>query len=394
MKANYQKQLVVCLRRLSLIVGVWIFGNGLLPAQYLPLDLSININSYSVGRFTEADIIIPPGYIATRIETEYGEYNLRRSTTLEKLEPSNIYSVNLIQSVHSTIGKRDELLLRRMFALASIMPRLIESKKTIQWNVYDQTNGTTQVEAKKLFHGYYIVHRPLYTKERGTSELKYIMDVAKGRAPLLDSTVFKVLARKSNWDSTVIVCDVTGSMSPYASQVLRWVVLQSKRDSISSSFIFFNDGDAKAETEKVIGSTGGLYLCNSRSLDSIYLVMTKAMTSGYGGDAPENDLEALIHAQSSFPKAKSLVLVCDNYATPRDMALISRLKLPVHVIVCGATEGYLDPTRLTIAYASKGTLHTMEDDIESLEKLRDGEEIRIGKNKYRLRDGEVILIED
>ena len=383
----------------QLIVGAVIVtvGVGLSPqdvvGQYVPLDMSVHINSIEVEKFTEADLVIPPGYTLTRIATEYGRYSLERNKALESLEASNIYSVNLVQSLHSTIGKRDELLLRRLFALAAIMPRVVEAKDVIQWNVFDQSSARTQAEAMKLFHGYYVVHRPLHTPERAKAERKMIEDIVKGRVPLADSTVLRILTRRKGWDSTVIVCDVTGSMSPYTSQILRWVALQSRKDTLARKFVFFNDGDDKMDDEKTVGDAGGLYSCASMKLDSIYAVMTEAMTAGSGGDAPENDLEAVIHAQNEYPDAKGIILVCDNYATPRDLSLISQVKLPVHVIACGASDGYLDPTRLTIAYATKGTFHTMEEDIESLEKLRDGEEIRIRGKRYRLRDGDVVLID-
>lgn len=378
----------------SILVIVFILSVSNAVSQYVSLDMSVYINSMEVERFVERDLAIPPGFTYTRISTEYGRYSLERIKALEEIDPSNIYSVNLVQSVHSTIGKRDELLLRRLFALASIMPKLVEAKETIQWNVYDQSTARTQAEAMMLFHGYYIVHRPLYSRKRAEEERSYIKDVAKGRAPLTDSTVLRILSRKKSWDSTVIVCDVTGSMSPYASQILRWVSLQARRDSMSRKFVFFNDGDAQADEDKRVGDVGGIYQCESLLLDSIYAVMTEAMTAGGGGDAPENDVEALLYAQDEFPKAKALVLVCDNYATPRDLSLLSKVRLPVHVIACGATDGFLDPTRLTIAYATKGTFHTMQEDIESLERLRDGEEIRVKGKRYRLRDGEVVPVDE
>ncbi|MBI1185287.1 hypothetical protein GC194_13530, partial [bacterium] len=93
--------------------------------------------------------------------------------------------------------------------------------------------------------------------------------------------------------SIKVVCDVTGSMSPYTSQVLLWQKLhyQALPNHI---FCFFNDGNTTPDAQKVMGKVGGVYVGDCDNFDEVKSLCYRAMTSGGGGDCPENNVEAVI----------------------------------------------------------------------------------------------------
>ena len=64
--------------------------------------------------------------------------------------------------------------------------------------------------------------------------------------------VYKVLNR-NKWSEKLIVCDLTGSMMPYASQLSLWYQLNVAKEK-NLQFVFFNDGDSKLHSQKKIGA--------------------------------------------------------------------------------------------------------------------------------------------
>jgi hypothetical protein len=75
----------------------------------------------------------------------------------------------------------------------------------------------------------------------------------------------------------------------------------------------------------------------------------------------------------------------------RDYSMLAEVKQPVKVIVCG-TDYYglktpVNTQYLDLARKTRGSIHTIEEDIEDLADKKDGEEIVIGGNKYLIRGG-------
>lgn len=192
---------------------------------------------------------------------------------------------------------------------------------------------------------------------------------------------------KSDLTGTALVCDVTGSMAPYNAEMIEFIQTQLKTKKVfPNRFVFFNDGDTKKDKQKKIGETEGVYSFQSNNLDSIVEFMIRVMKRGNGGgDLPENNLEALLRAKADFPDVKQLILLADNFATPRDMKLCEQLTVPVKVIVCGGTilnEAYLD-----IVYYSNGSLVYNDMEVKDISAFEEGATVRVGSMTYILKRG-------
>lgn len=108
-----------------------------------------------------------------------------------------------------------------------------------------------------------------------------------------EHTVENVLNR-NNWTDILAVVDVTGSMQPCAAAIYQWMKLANDRNENIRYYIFFNDGDNKPNSAKVIGSTGGIYGVTANDSNKVLATMQTAMKNGDGGDIPENDIEAIL----------------------------------------------------------------------------------------------------
>jgi len=208
--------------------------------------------------------------------------------------------------------------------------------------------------------------------------------------PLTDSSLFNIFSR-NKWKNISVTGDVTGSMYPYTAQLLIWLKLQSL-DSLTHRFTFFNDGDNKTDNEKRIGATGGIYSKECKSFEEVKELVKSTMQKGGGGDAPENNIEALLAAEKEFPDISFHVMIADNWAPVKDKELVKHLRKPVRIVLCGVDGSKVNVDYLNLARASGGSLHLMEEDLVDLAKIHEGQTISIGNNKYRLVKGEFVEI--
>lgn len=207
-----------------------------------------------------------------------------------------------------------------------------------------------------------------------------------------DSTVFKIFNRNRDWNKMLVVCDFTGSMSPYTVQLLVWHNLNIKTNNQRIEyFTFFNDGDQKLDRQKQIGKTGGIYQSQAKDFDDIKDLALKTMRGGCGGDTPENNIEALILAIEKCDNCEDIIMIADNFATPRDLSLLQNVNKPIKIILCG-TYGGINTAYLDIVRRTKGSLHTIEKDILNLMDLNEGEEMTIGNRMYQIKNGKFIPI--
>lgn len=199
------------------------------------------------------------------------------------------------------------------------------------------------------------------------------------------NVVTRVLERHPDWQKQVVVADVTGSMHPYTADLLIW--LQLATGGTDKTFVFFNDGDDAADRNKVIGRTGGLYAVQTADYPQVKQKVLQAMSGGGGGDAPENDAEALLRAHQLAPGAQDIILVADNHTFPRDTKLLEGTRLPVKIILCGVTD-YINPKYLALARRHGYSLHTRSTDLTNLSELAENSITIIDGVRYQVtRDG-------
>jgi hypothetical protein len=205
-----------------------------------------------------------------------------------------------------------------------------------------------------------------------------------------DSVVMTVF-RRNTWTNFVMVCDVTGSMSPYTAQIFAVLpgVVENRR---CKGFLFFNDGDKKTTQEKKDLKAGGLYWTRAMRFDSAYYTAKKCMNNGDGGDLPENNVEALITAEKINPGGE-LVLIADNWASPRDLSECDKIKSPVHVVLCSARSG-VNPDYLFLARVTNGSVHTRDQDVTNLGAMQEGEQVKIGIQTFLLHNDHFIPMEN
>lgn len=262
--------------------------------------------------------------------------------------------------------------------------------------------GTKEIEKRREAEAQRIKkeeERILAEKEKFANECKelgitieegYRRELRKQMFGTSDTVVFSVLNR-NKWKNKLIVCDLTGSMHPYARQLSAWYQLNYKNEE-NLQFVFFNDGDNIPDSEKKIGETGGIYYSQNKGLDSLSNMMAQVISAGSGGDCAENNMEALIKGVKMAKPYKELIAIVDNKAPVKDILLLKNFTKPVHIILCGADSGWILADYLLIAWKTKGTIHTIEQDINYIANMSEGQEIKVGNIVYKIMGGEFVRI--
>lgn len=210
--------------------------------------------------------------------------------------------------------------------------------------------------------------------------------------PFIDDSVVTKNFRKycDHWDSVVVIQDVTGSMYPYIAQTLAWKKLYLDSTNLKD-FVFFNDGDSRPDGP--LGKSGGAYHIHSNDYSEIDQLIYKTMRKGYGGMAPENNVEATTFAASKKSDATEFILIADNNAPVRDLKNVAKIDKPTHIILCGVRSGRIHHSYIKLAMETGGSLHTIEEDILSVDELVPGDTFKIAGQIFKyIGPGHIVLI--
>lgn len=298
------------------------------------------------------------------------------------LYPSN--KKDWIEDYSELINNR----IQELYALDSAF--LID--KTIKWNLYLQDKDSVYSKAKKRIHGVVVHYSSLETAQLKSKYEKMLdkFDIQRTIVSQGRKLIAVTERNKDKWKKMLIITDCTGSMIPYGTEVLLWHMLKTNKKNINQ-FSFFNDGD---QQEKTIGSAGGIHLVDIKDHNKISNAIIYITNQGvYNNDIPENDIEAILTSIEKSYDFQEIILIADNNSGVRDIELVKQIKMPVRIVLCGVFNNFIHPDYFELAYQTKGSIHTVEEDLYNFVKDNDGK-IKVNNVKYKLGNEGSIEIED
>lgn len=319
-----------------------------------------------------------------KLKMNPGDYRIQNLKDLDKIKGMAIVSVNLVYSDYPVGEDFSELNRKRILELYMHLPDAFATMS--EWRIVKQTGVAQTGGIQNYFHGIVVYFRPMPTYAQ---ENEVISDIVEGKVAPKDSTLLKVFGRKKEWKDMLVVADVTGSMSPYTAQLLLWIKANQTMKTFKQ-IIFFNDDDEKSTNQMGKLDESGIWDIESGNSKK---VIEKAFEAMSNGQHIENNLEAICYAIQKYPENKQkVVMIADNWEDPCDMHLLEFLKkekIPVRIIICGVTDR-LNTKYLDIAYATGGSVHTMEEDLEQLAKLGDGKSFKLNGLKFKMVNGSFV----
>lgn len=223
------------------------------------------------------------------------------------------------------------------------------------------------------------------------TNMQMVREIIDGKFELnwQDSVVSKVLNSHPQWKELLVITDWTGSMYQFGAQVVAWHKQKINEKRIKH-LILFNDGNDyhyfDSDHPKPVGKTGGIYYVDPQNIQDVIDLMKQVMESGDGGEIPENNIEAILAGQQKYAKDyRKIVMIADNGAAIRDVALLNEMKEPIHIILCGYYK-YINPDYLTLAWKTGGSVHTINREVNfpQPEQPIKKSGLKIGKTKYVL----------
>ncbi|MFM2385997.1 MAG: hypothetical protein RL660_754 [Bacteroidota bacterium] len=317
---------------------------------------------------------------------KFNETNLTSRKYLDTLNDglTQVLSIDYVYTEYKDRKTQEDINAKRIMELSLAAPNLLNQGMT-KWRFIEQLGFTKDEDARNLFHGFVIT----YKRDRPMS----IASVSEAKAQLLatmkepnDSLFTSVFTRNPQFTKELVVADFTCSMTPYYMDMMAWFCLHEFTREIP--FAFFNDGDGKPNDQKVIGQTGGVHQFKTNSLDTLANYVYETTKTGCSGDCPENDIEAILKAIEKNPKVKEVILIADNWSDMRDYNLRGLITKPVHIILCG-TEYGINPQYLNLAYITKGSIHTMKEDLHNLFKFNEGKVFTLNGQEFVVRQGRI-----
>lgn len=376
--------------RLFLLTGMLLNFSAVL-AQINPqrLDREFNrILGYNevVGYFNPDSLELVK-YI--RVPMDFADDQINVNALRAELSKHHVIGVNLIYTRYRSSPNFDQRQLnqQRLERLHEVAPYLFFDER-LQWRVMEQVGPRERERAVESFHGFVLFYTDM-SRYSSFADIRDRLDsanmeefVPQAREDTLIQAVFN---RHPEWRRMNVHCDLTGSMSPYTAQLLVWFKQNIDNGRILQ-FVFFNDGDDLRNSRKRPNRTGGIYMIQSDNIQEVLQTVQDCMSNGSGGDVVENDVEALLRGIEACRGCRENVLVADNLSAMRDYGLRRRLRKPVRIILCG-TELGINTQYLDLARATRGSVHTIDEDFYDLNQMRPGDTITIAEREYELRRG-------
>lgn len=354
-------------------------------------------------------------FIHPSIQSIYMEYGKSVPLKLPAVITEPITKIQLFYTDHPKNFDHQKLNAQRIKELIKRYPELSKNP-TINWELIAQEITEGDLEASQKFHGFLIHSLPKSDRKKSQLEpittlfnptptqVEHSLDTylleqsiirqVRERIIVGDSTTFKVLERnKSNWKNVAVVCDWSSSMFPYGTQVFTWLSLNQSNTAIKG-YVFFNDCDSLGRQIISSETPGKMFFSRDRDYENVLETMVKSVRKGVDNkDLKENDLEALLFTLEQFDEVDEIVLIADNVSPVRYPQLIDQIDKPVRIILCGKTlyqDQAIQHDYLELAKATNGSIHTIEDDLDNLDQIKDGTWIKVGDAYYKYRNGQFI----
>jgi len=365
-----------------LLIFLWI---GKMTAAQVSMRENIRFNdTVKVEKYKT----IENGFSFTKIRMTPGEHTILNPKDVAALKNQTIIQVDLVYSDYPVGANFSELNRKRILELYILLPEAFNSN-IIDWNIVKQTGVESTNEMQNYFHGFVVYYRKMPTFQE---EHKAILDVVDKKVAPQDSSILKVFERQPTWKNMLVVTDVTGSMAPYTAQILLWIKANQKLKTFKQ-IVFFNDDEENSNTQTNSFDSTGIWTIESSNADKVIAMAFKAMEKG---NHIENDLEAVCYAIKKYPENKNnVVLIADNWENPCDMKLVEFLKqqkVPLKIVVCGVQDR-MNTLYLDLAYATGGSVHTMEEDLTNIAQMGNGKTFKLNGLTFMMSAGKFIQIE-
>ncbi len=196
--------------------------------------------------------------------------------------------------------------------------------------------------------------------------------------------IVETVMNRNNWEDKLIICDVSSEMMPYAKKLAVWYGKNEATEQ-STQFAFYYNGMIRDG-----GNSTGVYHQTSQGYDSLMALIKRVHDYRLGRNA-DYDIEALIKSEGVQNDYKDVLLIVDKDRTLADYEYFMQLEIPVHIVLC-VDPRRVNPQHLEVAWKTKGSFHTMREDITDIGKYVEGDTVTVEGVKYQIMGGKFVRL--
>ncbi len=196
---------------------------------------------------------------------------------------------------------------------------------------------------------------------------------------------------KEQWKQKRIIANIDCSMYQYIDELLVWNY-SDQAEQQNNQYWLFNGFNYYGE-EHSDQSRRGIFHVPQNNVKGFFTTIDRIVNFSCRGSRLENVVEALILGANGKSQNEDLLFIADNYSDVDDLHKLDELSVPVHVLLTASQYG-INENYLEIAYQTKGSIHTIQEDIDwnRLKRLQDGDVLQIGKFQYRFFKGKFLKV--
>jgi hypothetical protein len=108
-----------------------------------------------------------------------------------------------------------------------------------------------------------------------------------------------------------------------------------------------------------------------------------------------HDTESMLKSLKHSPLTKEMVLITTrNYITKEEKKEWTKLKIPIHIVVCGSalSTDYIHPDYVELAQKTKGSIHTLKADVSVFSQMKENQIVEIEGVKYQIKGKNFIIL--
>ena len=248
------------------------------------------------------------------------------------------------------------------------------------------SKGTSNVRVKISYMGTKeFLRRKKAEEKRVEQERKRALMAQKNVSPeYKDDQVLEVVMDRNKWKNKLLISDVSAEMLTYALKLASWYDKNRKGDEYTQ-FVLYNNG----QTSRGPKSGSAFHMISpeyQKLVDQInYVYANKGLeTSNY-------NIEGLIVGDGIQKNYDDVILFVDKDASLMDYMYFKQLKAPVHIVLC-VDSRRPNAQHLTIAWITKGSVHSLLKDYNNIGQLVEGDSFEMEGYTYKIMGGEFVLM--
>ncbi|MFT5822373.1 MAG: hypothetical protein ACI8ZM_003629 [Crocinitomix sp.] len=259
-----------------------------------------------------------------------------------------------------------------------------QNNYSIEEVVYSKGTSTTRVEITYMGTQEFLRRKKAEEIRMEFERQQAVLAKATGNVIYNQDLVLEKVMDRNDWKNKLLITDVSYEMLSYAMKLAIWYEANRQADQ-TTQFVLYNNGQRQQNS-----ASGAAFHMVSPEYQTLVDTINYVYDN-VGLETAAHSIEGLISGDGIEKTYDDVILFVDKDASLMDYEYFKQLNAPVHVVLC-VDNRRANPQHLTIAWKTKGSVHSLSGDYTDIGKLIEGDTFEMEGCKYKIMGGEFINI--